>query len=288
MKIIIYNNRNCHYELIESLIHKYHLLYNLDPKVNNYNNDDIFLINHKNESFENYIKNKYPKINFLKLGDPVYNCDLGISVSTYNADFPKINLNDKKNVFITQESCGLMLKYSNIFHLTPLCGNANYLYCDILPFQDQKTKNDLPIYIIQGNITSSRRNYKLLEILLNTKFDHDFKIRMVGRGKELFQNKKFLNQEKLEWKLNLNFEDYHKQFLDGYCILPLISKKTHPQYYTKKLTSTINYIKGYDLKCIIDSDLQNIYSLDKAYVYDSNNIDDFINNFNKTLESFNK
>ena len=74
--------------------------------------------------------------------------------------------------------------------------------------------------------------------------------------------------------------------LDAYCILPLITKQSHPHYYSNKLTSTINYAKGYDLKCLIDKDLQNIYNLKNVAVFD--NINNIIPVFEKTLEDFYK
>ena len=75
------------------------------------------------------------------------------------------------------------------------------------------------------------------------------------------------HKNKILLKNNLNFIDYHKEFLDAYCILPLISKTTHSQYYNSKLTSSINYARGYKLKCLIDEDLQEIYKLDNVEVY---------------------
>jgi hypothetical protein len=69
----------------------------------------------------------------------------------------------------------------------------------------------------------------------------------------------------------LNFIDYHNQFSDCYAILPLITKHSHPQYYNKKLTSTINYALAYNLLCIIDKDLQNIYNLKNVEIFDNEN-----------------
>ena len=78
----------------------------------------------------------------------------------------------------------------------------------------------------------------------------------------------------------------HREFLNAYCILPLISKNTHPHYYNKKLTSTINYVRGYKLKCLIDKDLQEIYNLEDVEVY--NDINDIVYHFKKTLDDFYK
>ena len=80
--------------------------------------------------------------------------------------------------------------------------------------------------------------------------------------------------------------NYHKEFLDAYCILPLISKQTHPHYYIDKLTSSINYARGYKLKCLIDKDLQKIYNLENVEIY--NDINDITTGFINTLEQFYK
>ena len=58
------------------------------------------------------------------------------------------------------------------------------------------------------------------------------------------------------------------------------------QYYTKKITSSINYAKGYNLAVLIDKDLQNIYNLERVYIY--NNIDDIDKIFENTLFDFYK
>jgi hypothetical protein len=91
-------------------------------------------------------------------------------------------------------------------------------------------------------------------------------------------------KNRLILKNNLNFVDYHREFLDAYCILPLVTKKSHNHYYTTKLTSTINYAQGYNLKCLIDKDLQDIYNLKNVEIF--NDIKGISNAFAKTLESF--
>ena len=97
---------------------------------------------------------------------------------------------------------------------------------------------------------------------------------------------KFLEKykDKIVIKKNLDFINFHKQFLDSYCLLPLITKQSHSKYYTFKLTSTINYDRGYKLKCLIDKDLQNIYNLDNVEIF--NDIDDISSAFENTLETF--
>ena len=50
-----------------------------------------------------------------------------------------------------------------------------------------------------------------------------------------------------------SFIDYHKRFLDCYCLITLISKQKQPQYYGRKVTSSYNYVRGYNLKCLIES-----------------------------------
>ena len=124
----------------------------------------------------------------------------------------------------------------------------------------------------------------LLNKILDQSYQYDFIIKLIGKGylpKELDKHK-----NKIVLKNNLNFMDFHKEFLDAYCILPLISKETHPHYYYTKLTSSINYARGYKLKCIIDEDLQEIYKLDNVEVY--RDINDIESCFINTLENFYK
>ena len=152
---------------------------------------------------------------------------------------------------------------------------------DILPFKNNKHKHNIPIYIIQGFI--QRRNHNLLVKILEKKYNYNFLIKIIGFGNN-FPNMLSRYKDKITFHTNLSFTDYHKQFLNVYCILPLVSKKFIPSYYKNKLTSSINYAIGYDLKCLIDKDLQNIYNLKNSEVYNDEN--DICASFEKTLIDF--
>jgi len=273
MKLLIVNHINCHYEIIESIIIKYYEILQI------YKNTpiDIYLSIFDNLPFKNYIHNKYPTIKFKIISD----YDYYINCSIYDNDFDKLeNKSNKK--YISHQITDRLKTNKNVYFLTPLAKN-NFIYTDILPYSNNKIKSDIPIYIIQGCLSSARRNYDLLKKILDNTYDHKFIIKLIGFEFEKFNE---LNQykDKVIIKSNLNFIDYHKEFLNSYCILPLISKNTHKAYYTNKLTSSINYARGYKLKCLIDTDLQKIYNLNNVEIY--NDINDIIISFNNTLKEF--
>lgn len=271
MKIVyIENNRHFHYEIIESIVVKYYEIINI--KLNNF---IIYLNIKKNESFENYIKKKYPSIKF---GIPK-SFDYYIAATIYAGNYSNIRKNSKTHFYISHEIFSLYDSLSNVYCLTPLA--KRYFTANVFESKN-KIKTEFPIYIIQGNLNHGRRNYHLLEKILSKKYSQKFKIKLVGSGKLPPLLEKY--SDKIILKNNLKFEEYHKEFLDGYCILPLTTKKSHPQYYTKKLTSTMNYASGYDLKCLIDEDLQNIYQLKNVEIFKNEN--DIVEKFIKTLEDF--
>ena len=268
MKLQIYNKIAGHYEIIESIIVKYNIIIG---KKNNM--DEIYLnINDKDKSFFEYIKKKYKKI---KIG-VTKNYDYYIDCTIYTKDYDKIiRLNPKKHFFISHEVNSKLNDLKNVYYLTPL--GKRFLYADILPYAVNKKMNkNIPVYAIQGHFGGKhckRRNMNLLLNILKTNFDKKFIIKFIGMGEIPEDFKPYLN--KIKFIQDLNFNDYHKQFVDVYAMLPLTLKKTNPQYYDKKLTSSINYIRGYKLTAIIDKDLQDIYNLKDVYTYtDENNIID--------------
>lgn len=275
-KLLIRNTLNYHYEIIESVIVKYREIFNFDSE----KIMDIYLYVNKNDSFKEYITNKYPKIIFKNIKD----YDYYINCTIYDRNFDNLD-NNKKSVkrYISHEITERLKTSPNVYFLSPL-SKDQYIYTDVLPYSKDKKISSIPIYVIQGNLNQGRRYLNLLNKILDQSYEYDFIIKLIGRGhlpKELNKHK-----NKIVLKNNLNFIDYHNEFLDAYCILPLISKKTHPTYYNTKLTSSINYARGYKLKCIIDEDLQEIYKLDNVEVY--RDINDIQSCFIKTLENFYK
>ena len=274
MKLLIVNHINCHYEIIESIIVKYYEILQIDKNTP----IDIYLSIFDNFTFKNYIHNKYPNIKFQFISD----YDYYINCTIYDKDFDNLEKNKSNKKYISHQITERLEKNKNVYFLTPL-SKSNFIYADILPYSNNKIKSDIPIYIIQGCIASGRRNFDLLKKILDNTYNYKFIIKLIGYDYE-YNNQLEKYKNKIIIKSNLDFVDFHKEFLNAYCILPLISKNTHKHYYINKLTSTINYARGYELKCLIDKDLQNIYNLNNVEIY--NNIDDIVSAFNNTLKIF--
>jgi len=283
--MIIYID-NLHYpfhtETLESVILKYDFLL----RIKRTPTDIVYLnlVSTGNEQFIKYLTSKFPN---MQLKTPA-TWDFKIITTFYPRDLKNpVFQNDLKNrkvSFICHEISNETIKHPNIFYLTPLCRDSKkFLNASVLP-PIQRKKTDFPIYVVQGNITWIRRNYNLLLYIFSQKFQEKFKIKLIGRGSVPSQLAPF--KDYIIPCLNLDFEKYHEAFSDAYGIFPLISKKTQPQYYCNKLTSTINYAQAYDLKCIIDKDLQDIYKLKNACVYKDDK--DIVNAFKASLMEFYK
>ena len=274
--IIIIDNYNfsCHFEIIETLMTKYNQIIKKEKN----NNNKIYLENIESKEFIKYITSKYPSI---KVNTNFKNFDYKI-YSTFTHELKikfKNELNDPKYYFIHHYYDHYLRNNPRVYYLSPLC--KRYINPDILPPINKK-KMDYPIYVIQGNYTEKRRYYKLLINILKYKYSRNFKIKLLGKG--VFPEILLPYKSKIIINNNLNFIDYHQAFSDCYSILPLITKKTHPQYYTCQLTSSIIYAKAYNLKCLIDKDLQNIYKLKNVEIF--NNENDIHEAFRKTLDKF--
>ena len=269
-----------HVEIIESTIVKYHEILNINKTIP----IEIYLyLNNKHpivKPFIKYIKNKYPNIKFKKIND----YDYYINCTVYPKDANKLDISTESNKkYIAHTISDKLENNPNVYFLTPLT-KGKFFYADILPFSEEKSISNIPIYIIQGSFDTRRRNYSLLKKILDYNYQYDFKIKIIGRETKEYMPKLEKYKEKIILKTNLEFIDYHKEFQNAYCIIPLITKKSHPSYYTNKLTSSINYARGYKLKCLIDRDLQKIYNLKNVEIF--NNIDDIVISFKKTLEEF--
>jgi hypothetical protein len=289
MNILINNNYDCHYEIVESVFNKLNLIIKNENLILNECNIYIFIKKYKNYNnhhfFIEYIKEKYPKIKLLFSQVEILSIefDYTIMCSFYpECKFckPYFQENSKKHYYICHDVTIETIKYENIYYLTPLNHNNRYFYCDILPYIEIKKKVSIPIYIIQGDI--KKRSLKLLLSLLKCEYSTNFIIKILCNNE--LPNELLTYSKKIIVLKGLNFKEYHMQFTEAYGILPLCMKEEQPYYYTTKLTSTINYALGYDLKIIIDKDLNDIYNMKNSYIF--NNYDDINEAFNKSLNDF--
>ena len=250
-RVFIDNDDNCiHLEVAVSLITQYNDLLRIPKR-----DSDIVYLRTGGDCIK-YVRSAHPDVVIEK---PLQ-YDYRITVTAYPKDLEKVE-DDGVNYYICHNVFQTPLK--NVIFLTPLGERS----CSLthLPYRTTKRATDVPIYVIQGNIASVRRNYDLLLRILQHDHKYDFRIKVVGRGKLPATFDRYA--DKLILRYDLGFESYHHEFADCYGILPLISKASHPHYYTRKLTSSINYGLGYDLQFVIDSDLQEIYNLKNACVY---------------------
>ena len=279
MRFLIYNDYDAHYEILESCMLNFEYFFKKKIPLKKH------IACYQNDSFTKYINEKYPDVEFVNVKNVNFaEYDFVLCTTIYPHTRGVVS-NPKLNVrYVSHRVDAKFLKNECVFYLSELA-SSNVFNSTVLPFANEKKETEIPVYVIQGNLCEKRRNYNLLLKILTTHFDHKFEIRMLGSGKP----PKILraHENKIRFDTNLNFEDYHKYFSDVYCILPLITKKSHIQYYTTTLTSTVNYIRGYKLNCIIDRDFNAIYKFDKnkTYVFDG---DDIVDAFRKSLEMFYK
>ena len=270
MILLIVNNNPYHYEIIESVINQYDKILS----INKTQISKILLKIIPDESFIAYIKMKYPSI--IINGNSYFNMKYLINVSIYHSNYDIIR-KMKNSYYITHETHDDFKQHDNVLSTTPLCGTNKYMYFTDLPFSEKKQKHNIPIYIIQGEL--KRRNWNLLKKILERKYEYEYKIKIIGKGEIPTQLKELMDEYKdtIILKQHLSFQDYHAEFLDCYGIIPCISLQTNKVYYEKKITSSINYGIGYKLCFIIDNELQNIYRINNAYVYEKNIEEEFSN-----------
>ena len=286
MNLLIENNFNYHFEILESIIVKYHEIINQDIYF-----DKIYLQIYPNSSFERYIKSKYSNLEILYYYQNEYiDFDYKIIATIYPEELLTINYPSDKIFYICHQKIDDELIPENltnqILFLSNFSKKLRHFHAEILPFKKLiKFQNPIiPIFIVQGNFfhdNHHRRNLEILEEILMENYQHDFIIKLLGRGKVPTH---LLNHPKIIYLENLDFQDFHYEFLNAFAIIPCISKKTHPQYYSSKLTSSINYGLAYNLHFLIDEDLFKIYYPKKSFVYQS--FSDIPKKFNDLLNLF--
>ena len=279
MKILIKNDHPFHNELIETIIHKYDYLL----KIKKSDEDQIFisLKDYSDFTFYNYIIGNYKNVSFTSNKS---NYDKIIHLTIYPQDLELVKTLDKdKNCFICHKVTSYYENFDNVFFLTPLAlpfsNQERCIKMDVLPFQSKRKVNpNIPVFLVIGGL--KRRNTELLIDVLKDNQLPEFKIKILTRDE--FPEILAPYKDKIIYRKDLNFLDFHRECLECYSILTLISKKFCSTYYYRRLTSSIAYAQAYNFTCILDNELQEIYQLDNCVTY-SNNI---LSAFKKALNDF--
>lgn len=275
-KLLIYNGRTFHWEILESVLNSRDVIFkNLPDSL------EIHMFVENNPSFLHYMKEKYPNIHvqvnpkfqskldfhyFLQQYDFVIHCTL------YDSQYKNIQ-KDSFNAYIAHDVTKRLQNYPNVFFLGPF-SSTNVLTATVLPYTDglrPHPRTSIPIYVIQGNLRK-RDLFTLYYILHHTKnLSYQLKI-LCKNVPDSVRQRLQPYMDKVVLCENYNFEEYHREFLNCYCIMTLLPLNASSEYYHSKLTSSINYAKAYQLKCFLDDKLQSIYQLPDAFVYDRKNI----------------
>ena len=311
-RIIISNNVAWHYEVIESVIVNYNKFFNIDKL----DNDEIYLHVIKDffispqdlnyNSFISYISNKYPGVkiidNFIEGMDYEIHCT--VTGSDYDISYGGIRVESIKDditkAYISHDLVEEFFDKNNIYFLNNFdkkVEDSRIFNATVLPYQDKKIRNKIPQIIIQGSldmaILNKTRDYDILKDILSGDYEEDFNIKIIGRSTlkrkdiesffySLCKNKK--NYEKIRIFMNEKWKQYHTHFIDGYAVIPLISKKDQPQYFSTKITSSFNYGRAYDLKFFVDSDFAEAYDVsNNCHIYNSKNV---VDEFKKLLKEY--
>lgn len=280
-KLLIYSDMSCHYEIIESIIVKYSEIIKVDIKCDIYIFFD-YQTTINTVAFKKYINDTYPSIKFTNISDYSYIINISMYIQQYKSLCDTSGKLPKTYFGIAHRVDEVLLKDPNIYYLTDL-SKKQIFEATILPFANNKVIKDYPIFIVQG-LDPNRRDYEIFIKLINHTTRFPFKFKLLGKANFNLDIVKHVI-DRIILKTDLNFIDFHKEFSDAYCLCTMISKSHNPDYYTKSLSSSINYIKGYNLKGFLDDELQNIYNLSNAVTYkpDYSNL---ANQFERVLEEF--
>ena len=177
----------------------------------------------------------------------------------------------------------------NILYLAPHCGNPEqYFIPVVLPFSPESVSyTDKPVrsepgalnLLVQGGI--NRRSTRELRVLIELVKIGNQKATQANRPPInlyiLTRNKQFAypRHPNIIVKINKDFWEFNQIAAQCDIILPLVSKKTQPDYYNTKLTSSISYGLGYHMKFIIDAELADIYNLGNASCHTYSSLHEF-------------
>jgi len=278
--IILLDNHNVsyHHEILESVY--FHIDFILKKPLRD--TSDVYLYIQPNPSFQAYMSQRYPYLRWCDKNTlPHYNyriqCSFYPEKTTYSSS--------PSEFYIAHGSNKKYPYRPNIYYLTPLCKHPqNYFFATHLPFRhDPKISSvSTPIFVVQGDL--KRRCMKsVVRLLTFAPPSMPFKIKILSKTQELpLELEPWKDQ--LIVQCNLDFQDFHREFLTVDGLLFLTDRKKNSAYYSTKLTSSVNYCKAYSLPCLIDTSLQSIYSLANAFVHEDQ--DDLCDAFHRMLQDW--
>lgn len=266
--LYIVNEVPFHYEIIESVIREYPSI--LGPIKNPVT---IYLNVSPDTSFQAYIEEKYPDVVFgvPETYDFMINCTIypNTRMKRRSNDPHDFNPTIPNHFYICHETCRRFQSFPNVLFVSPSSYKKRFPLTH-LPFSEfPRRKTPYPIFAVQGNMHKHRRDFRLLaRILKHVPSHYIFYVKLLGRGKLPQCLLPF--RSKIIFKNNLNFVQYHREFLDVYCLLPLLSPSKTPQYFKNKLSSSISYIEAYKLRSLMHEALHDIYpELENVHTYSS-------------------
>lgn len=274
MNIYVENSVWWHTEIIESLFTILLAKFGIDTS-----NMTVYLKIEPNDELQSYLTNKYSNIILVKAKP-----ELLFAYEIYATFYPEdIDSVSKKStcIYISHRVDEVLTDISNVYYLTPLCGNNKYIIPSMLP-EITRIKTAMPIFVVQGNITEGRRNYRSLLPIFEAYKDVPFKIKFIGRGQLPHYLYPYAN--KIVLKRDLPFLQYHHAFADAFGILTLIDDTFNHGYYESQLTSSISYGIGYNLLFIASNRLKDIYGLEKCIPYSSQA--EMVSGFKKAIDMF--
>ena len=269
----IHSSCGFHYEIIEAVIVHYRDIIGVDTRCK----VRLALGAGHMPQFEEYIRDKYPELEWG--GTAAYDYFVGITV--YPSDYDWIaTLDPRRHFYISHTYCPQWV-LPNVFYLTPLAG-CNVFNKVLLPYQDaSRQTGSTPLFIVQGELSSGKRDLRLLHTILRAPHRSDFRLLLLGRN---LRDRSLLAYPQVRWLNNLPWLAFHAWFPRAHALLTLTNKAQHPHYYSTTLTSTIAYARAYGLACVVDAPLQKIYGLEKAFVYDDD--DAAVAAFARCMETF--
>lgn len=281
--ILISNPVAYHYEILEEVILQARTIVQDNSTIL----FDIYLSIVRDPSFEKYIFEKYPFLNLATISSMKYDYIIHATVYPKHEHHMlskiKITRNSKKEFFILHETETIFKNYKNVYSLTPFLPK-NQLHISHLPFSHYTTiKTEIPIFAVQGNLKKERRDWSQLVTILSQSFTFPFLLKLIGRGDLPDELKPF--ETMIILKNNLNFMDYHYEFLDVYCLLTLNSPESTPQYFKNKFTSNVAYLNTYGLRGIMHRKLYQLYPhLKNISTFENDN--ELLSSFQKNLFDF--